>query len=116
MSQLNLVSRSAVGNSAVTVLEASGSLDIHTVGEFESAFNSLFRNGQYRIILDLGKLDYISSAGIGVLVGHIKDIRKNKGDIKFSSIHPDVYRVFDLMDLFKIFHSHHNERDAAMAF
>lgn len=91
-------------------------MDIHTVGDFEAVFDGLFRNGQYRIILDLAKLDYISSAGIGVLVGHIKDIRKNKGDIKFSSINPNVYRIFELMDLFKIFHSHPTEREAAMAF
>lgn len=116
MSQLNLVSRSAMGNSTVTFLEASGILDINTVGEFETVFDTLFRNGQYRIILDLGKLVYISSAGIGVLVGNIKNIRKNKGDIKFSSIHPDVCRVFELMDLFSIFHSHANEKEAAMAF
>lgn len=116
MSQLNLVSRAAMGNADIVVLEASGTLDINTVGEFETAFNALFRKGQYRIILDLGKLDYISSAGIGVLVGNIKEIRRNKGDIKFSSLHPEVHRVLDLLDLFKIFHSHANEREAAMAF
>ena len=116
MSQLHLVSRAAMSNPDVTVLEAAGSLDLNTVDQFEAAFNAFFRKGQYRIILDLAKLDYISSAGIGVLVGNIKDIRKNRGDIKLSNIHPNVYRVFELMDLFKIFHSHASEREAVMAF
>ena len=116
MGQLNLVTRSAVSNPEVTVLEAAGSLDLNTVDEFEMALNGFLRKGQNRIILDLSKLDYISSAGIGVLVGNIKDIRKNRGDIKFSNVNPNVYRTFELMDLFKIFHSHPNEKDAAMAF
>ena len=116
MGQLNLVSRTAVSNPEVTVLEASGSLDLNTVEEFETALNGFLRKGQYRIIIDLAKLDYISSAGIGVLVGNIKDVRKNHGDIKFSNVNPNVYRIFEMMDLFKIFRSHPNEKEATMAF
>lgn len=116
MGQLNVVSRAAQSNPEVIVLEASGSLDLNTVDEFETALNGILRKGQYRIILDLSKLDYISSAGIGVLVGNIKDIRKNRGDIKFSNVHPNIYRVFEMMDLFKIFKSHPSEKEAVLAF
>lgn len=116
MSQLNLTLRTAMENSEVSVLEASGVLDIHTVGEFEEAFQSLFRNKRYRIILDLGKLDYISSAGIGILVGNIKEIRRNRGDIKIAHVNPDIYKVFEILELPKLFQFLPGEREAAQAF
>ena len=116
MSQLNLTVRAAMGNSDVSVLEASGVLDINTVGEFEEAFQTLFRNKKDRIILDLGKLNYISSAGIGILVGNIKDIRRNRGDIKISQVNPDVYKVFEILELPKLFQFLPGEREAALAF
>ncbi|HVZ81841.1 MAG TPA: STAS domain-containing protein [bacterium] len=116
MGQLNLVLRTAAGNSEVSVLEAAGVLDVNTVGDFEDVLNSLFRNKRFRIILDLGKLDYISSAGIGVLIGNIKEIRKNKGDIRISGVTADVYKVFDLLELPKLFHFHRDEREATLAF
>jgi anti-sigma B factor antagonist len=116
MSNLNLVTRTAMSNTAVSVLEAEGVLDINTVGDFETALDRFFKNKQYKIVLNLEKLRYISSAGIGVLVGNIKEVRKNHGDIKLSSVNPEIYKVFDLLDLPAVFHFHKNERDAAAAF
>ena len=116
MGRLNLNLRTAMGNSDVSVLEASGVLDVNTVGDFEDALQSLFRNKRFRIILDLGKLEYISSAGIGVLVGNIKEIRKNRGDIRITGVTSDVYKVFDLLELPRLFHFHRDEREAALAF
>jgi anti-sigma B factor antagonist len=116
MAQLNLVVRTAMENSAVSVVEASGSLDLNTVEEFETVFNNLFREQKYRIILDLSQLEYISSAGIGILVGNIKEIRKNRGDIRMSHVNPAIYKVFELLDLPKLFHFYPSEREAALAF
>lgn len=116
MGQLSLATHVASGNQEVSVLEAAGALDFNTVGEFEDALNALFRGKHYKIILDMGKLDYISSSGIGVLVGNIKEVRKNRGDIKFSGVSPEVFRVFDILELPKIFHFHKNEQEAALAF
>ena len=116
MGNLNLVTRQAMANTEVSVLEAQGVLDFNTVGDFEIALNELFRRNQFKIIVDMEKLSYISSAGIGLLIGNIKEVRKNKGDIKVSKVHPDVMKVFELMDLPAILKFHPSERDAAMAF
>jgi len=116
MGNLNLTTHAAMGNTEVSVLATEGVLDFNTVGDFETALNGLFRQNQYKIIVDMEKLSYISSAGIGLLVGNLKEVRKNKGDIKISKVHPDVMKVFELMDLPAILKIHHSERDAAMAF
>ena len=116
MGNLNINTRAAMANTAVSVVETAGSLDLNTVGDFEAALNHLFRQNQYKIIVDMEKLDYISSAGIGVIVGNIKEVRKNKGDIKISKVSTQVFKIFQLLDLPDIIRFHDNEREAAMAF
>ena len=116
MSILNIVTKTAPSNTAVSIVIAEGVLDIHTVDDFENALSQLFKNKQYKIVLNLDKLEYISSAGIGVLVGTIKDVRRNRGDIKIISGRPEVYKVFELLDLPTIFKFHKDEYEAAGAF
>ena len=56
-------------------------------------------------MVDCGKLTYISSAGLGVFMSFIEEIRELGGDIKLASIAPKVYQVFEVLgfpDLFQI--------------
>jgi anti-sigma B factor antagonist len=52
------------------------------------------------------ELNYISSAGLGVFMGFIEEIREKNGDIKLSNMTDKVYKVFDLLGfpaLYQIF-------------
>jgi anti-sigma B factor antagonist len=42
-------------------------------------------------------LTYISSAGLGVFMGFIEEVRQNDGDIKLSNMSAKIFRVFDLL-------------------
>jgi anti-anti-sigma factor len=106
----------AMSNTAVSVVEIVGSLDINNVEEFEQVLSKLFKEHRFKIVLNLEKLTYISSAGIGVLMSIIKDVRKNRGDIKITNVVPDVYKVFDLLELPGIFHFLKSEQDAINSF
>jgi len=106
----------AMSNTSVSVVELVGSLDINNVEEFEMALTKLFRERRFKIVLNLEKLTYISSAGIGVLMSVIKEVRKNRGDIKIVNVVPDVYKVFDLLELPGIFHFLKTEQDAINSF
>jgi anti-anti-sigma factor len=116
MDNLALLTRPAMSNTAVSVVEVTGELNINTVDSFEAALSNLFNQKNFKIVLNFEKLTYISSAGIGVLVGIIKDVRRNRGDIKLTNVPPDIYKVFDLLDLPGLFHFHKSERDAAENF
>jgi anti-anti-sigma factor len=116
MNAFLLESRAAMSNTAVSVVELSGALDINTVGDFEAMLLKLFRERRNKIVLNLEKLNYISSAGIGVLMSVIKEVRKNHGDIKLANAGPDIYKVFDLLELPGIFQFLRTEQDAVNAF
>ena len=116
MERLAISSRMAMTNTTVTVVDIEGVLDINTVGDFEAMLQELFKKKQYRIVLNMDKLTYISSAGFGVLMSIIKDVRKNRGDIKISNVSPDIYKVFDLLELPGLFHILKTEQDAVAEF
>lgn len=97
-----------------SVLHLSGFLDAHTVPKFEDALQTLLHENKCRITVNLKSLDYISSAGLGVFMGFIEEIREKGGDIKLSNLSKKVYKVFDLLGfpaLFEIF----EEEDQANA-
>ncbi len=81
----------------VNVLDLKGYLDAHTAPELEKSFQSLIDKNRYRIVVNCRDLTYISSAGLGVFMAYIEDVRRNKGDIKLSNMSSKVFNVFDLL-------------------
>jgi len=81
----------------ITVLTIKGYLDAHTAPDFENAFKKLINEKRYSIVVSLAELQYISSAGLGVFMGFIEEVRENKGDIKLAAASPRVFKVFDLL-------------------
>ena len=116
MKTFSLETRQAPSNTSVTVLDLEGELDTNTVSKFEEALNKLFAAGKYKVVLNLEKLTYISSAGFGILMNYIKDVRKHRGDIKITNVRPDVYSVFELLELPGLFHIVKTELDAIREF
>lgn len=79
------------------ILQISGELDAHTAPELEKALQNLIADEQHKIIVNFSDLMYISSAGLGVFMAYIEDVRELGGDIKLSNMSPKVYNVFDLL-------------------
>ena len=87
----------------VALVNAEGYLDAHTFEELETVIQGLFAKDVYRIIVDLQKLDYISSAGCGVFIGAIGTAQDNNGNIVLLKPSANVREVFDLLGLTQIF-------------
>ncbi len=90
----------------VSIVYLKGYLDAHTAPDFENALQDLVDENRVRIVVNLAELTYISSAGLGVFMGFIEDIRNKEGDIKLAEPNDKVFRVFDLLGfpvLYEIF-------------
>lgn len=81
----------------VTVLSLEGYLDAHTAPEFERAVQTALDDGRVRLVVDGARLNYISSAGLGVFMGFIEEVRERGGDIKIAALVPKVRQVFDIL-------------------
>jgi anti-sigma B factor antagonist len=100
----------------ISIIKVGGYIDTTTSSEVERALNSLLKQGRYKIIIDLGNVDYISSAGWGIFISEIKSIRENNGDLKLVSMIPDVYEIFELLEFHHILDVYDSNQEAIQKF
>jgi anti-sigma B factor antagonist len=100
----------------VSVLKVSGYLDTTTASELEKALYGLLKKNESKIVIDLSGVNYISSAGWGIFIGEIKDIRHKGGDIKLAGMTGDVYEVFQLLEFNSILEAYDTSNEAVTAF
>ncbi|HHS12180.1 MAG TPA: anti-sigma factor antagonist [bacterium] len=96
----------------ISVVAVKGYLDAHTAPELEQMLQQLVDEERVHIVVNLAGLSYISSAGLGVFMGFIEDIRKKNGDIKLAEPNEKVYRVFDLLGFPVLYEIYQKEEEA----
>jgi anti-sigma B factor antagonist len=101
---------------STTLLLLSGELDAYTANELESAVQKCIDEKCYQIIINGAALRYISSAGLGVFMAHIEELRENGGDLKFAALQPAVFDTFDLLGFPHLFGIFANNEEALAAF
>jgi anti-sigma B factor antagonist len=103
-------------SSDVSILSVSGYLDTTTASELESALLGLIRKGMHRVVVDLSGVNYISSAGWGIFIGEIKDIRNRGGDLKLAGMIGEVREVYQLLEFHSILEDFETTDEAVRAF
>jgi len=102
--------------SDISIIRVGGYIDTTTSSELERALDSLLKAGIVRVVIDLGSVDYISSAGWGIFISEIKGIRERGGDLKLARMIPDVYEVFELLEFNYILKAFDTVEDAVRDF
>jgi len=87
----------------LTILSLEGYLDAHTAPEFENAVQQEIDAGHRRLIVNCEGLTYISSAGLGVFMSFLEEIREAGGDIKICGPSPKVLQVFEILGFPELF-------------
>jgi anti-sigma B factor antagonist len=95
------VQRNTAGD--LTILALNGFLDAHTAPDFENSVQQELDAGHVRLIADCANLTYISSAGLGVFMTFIEEIRAAGGDLKICNLTPKVAQVFEILGFQSIF-------------
>lgn len=97
----------------VAVIELKGRLDVTTSSALEKTFNDLLGENQNKILVECRQLEYISSAGLRVLLAAAKQFKKISGTIALSGLSQNVKQVFELSGFTSIF-SIYATRDEAL--
>ncbi|MEJ7700679.1 MAG: STAS domain-containing protein [Pyrinomonadaceae bacterium] len=79
------------------VISLEGAVDAHTAPQFEEAVQAVIDAGQNKIVVDCAKMSYISSAGLGVFMGFIEEVREMGGDIKICGLSDKVKQPFEIL-------------------
>lgn len=86
----------------VTVFRVNGYLDAHTAPRFETALGEAIEQGHCHIVVDCSRLDYISSAGLGVLIETYRSVRARQGHLKIAAMSPAIADIFDILGFSKV--------------
>lgn len=86
----------------VAFIRITGYIDTTTSSEVSARLSEIIHSGTYQMIIDMGGVNYVSSAGWGVFVGEIRNIRENGGDLKIVQMTPDVFEVFEMLEFNRI--------------
>lgn len=95
------------------VVRINGELDMHGAEMFRQTVDqALDDSGVKHIVLNLEKVPFVDSAGLGVILGRYKKVSLQGGRMAAAHIQPQAARVMELSGLFRIIRNHKTEAEA----
>ena len=100
----------------IKVVEIEGNLDTNTSPNAQERIDQLIQAGAIKILFDFEKVNYISSAGLRVLLATAKLLRKEGGDLRLCNMNHNVQDVFEISGFSSILKVFDNKDDAIDGF
>jgi len=82
----------------------------------QELFQLVEQDKRDKILLNFSKVDFLSSAALGKLITLDKKVKAHSGKLKLCNIRPEIYEVFAITRLNKLFDIKDDEADALAAF
>ncbi|MBE7412698.1 MAG: STAS domain-containing protein [Leptospiraceae bacterium] len=87
----------------VSIIDLSGSLDIYTSTDFKSFIEKNINSENNRVIINIEKMTYIDSSGIGMLIKELNFVQTLNGDFKIANMKTPIEKVFKVAGLTSYF-------------
>jgi len=78
-------------------ISLAGSLDTDTAPQLETRIDESIDSSVTTLILDMKDLEFLSSAGLGVIFMTMKELNNRQGKIMLINLQPQVQRVFEII-------------------
>ncbi len=109
------VSVSSINNCELVAV--NGRIDSNTAPQLSDTLNQITNKSIFKIILDLGEVTYVSSAGLRVLIDIQKKCKRdNQGEVLLVNIPQRVYETLELAGFIPLFKFYNNVPSAIAAF
>ncbi|HYF00882.1 MAG TPA: STAS domain-containing protein [Planctomycetota bacterium] len=108
--------REGTGAGVVHQLDLQGLLDAITSKKLDAYLSDLIAAGGTRIVVDCERLEYISSAGIGVLMGSVRKCRDAQGDLRLAAVPEKIRKILSLVGLTSLLRIYDAQKGAVMSF
>jgi anti-sigma B factor antagonist len=102
----------AEGN--VWIIALSGEVDLYTAPEFKQQLLEVINQGAKEVVVDFSNTTFIDSTTLGVLVGGVKRLRTNEGQLSLVSSDRNITKIFEITGLDRVF-TIYGSRDEAVA-
>ena len=100
----------------IAVLSIEGRLDLTSASVLKDMSKQVIESESKKMILNLDKVDFINSSGLGALVSILKDVRSSQGSMKLTNLAPYVKEIFDITQLANIFDIFPDEKQAISSY
>jgi anti-anti-sigma factor len=100
----------------IKVVEFDGHLDTTSYPEAENLLNQLMEQGARKILVNLEKMDFISSAGLRVLLAIGQELKKADGELRVCCLNEDVMEIFEISGFSTILMVFKDESEALQGF
>lgn len=87
----------------MNIIDLSGSLDIYTATDLKTLFEGLITKTDNKVIINLEKLSYIDSSGIGMLIKLMNFVKERDGQFLLTNMKPPMAKVFKVAGLTSYF-------------
>ena len=86
-----------------SILTLHGEIDVYTAPRLRQAIVDLVEAGEHRIVVDMEKVDFLDSTGLGVLVGGLKRVKTNEGTLAIVVTQDKILKIFEIIGLNRVF-------------
>jgi anti-sigma B factor antagonist len=87
----------------IEVVDVEGEIDIYTAPRLRELLIDLAGKGNYQLIVNLDKVGFLDSTGLGVLVGALKRVRPHDGSLDLACTQEQVLKIFRISGLTRVF-------------
>jgi len=96
----------------VLILSPFGNLDFNQATSFQETVTSLVEQGSKKVLINFSELNFISSAGLRVLIVLTKLLQQKNGALALSSMNEQIEEVFSISGFHKLFSIYQSEEEA----
>jgi anti-sigma B factor antagonist len=94
-----------------TVVAVGGEIDVYTAPKLRDKITELVNAG-HQLLIDMEKVEFLDSTGLGVLVGGLKKVRAHDGSMELVCSQDRLLKIFRITGLAKVFTIHDSEASA----
>ena len=106
---LTLATRDVDGK---TIVHVGGEIDVYTAPKLRDKITELVNAGHHQLLIDMEKVEFLDSTGLGVLVGGLKKVRAHDGSMELVCSQDRLLKIFRITGLAKVFTIHDSEAGA----
>ena len=96
------------------VISLAGEVDLYTAPEFKQQLLDVIGKGAKEVVVDFSDTTFIDSTTLGVLVGGVKRLRTNDGQLSLVCSDRNITKIFEITGLDRVF-SIYPSREEALA-
>src|SRR6266498_3836282 len=94
------------------VISLAGEVDLYTAPEFKQQLLEVIGQGGKQVIVDFSETTFIDSTTLGVLVGGVKRLRMNEGQLSLVCSDRNITKIFEITGLDRVFTIYPNRVEA----